>query len=184
MPETAARRSPVVATTGWLRPLPPALCLAFYGDARARKLAVSVWRAPFSEEPLRALQQGSRTTLWLGPDEYLLLDTATDAAAELSASLGAVLADVPHALVDVSHRQIALELSGPHAADLLAGACPLDLDSEAFPVGMCTRTVFAKADILLWRTADDRFHVEVWRSFSDYVTGLLAEIARDYYPVG
>ncbi len=183
MPEIAARRSPFVATTGWLRPLPPASRLAFHGDLRARKLAASEWRAPFSEEPLRALQHGSRTTLWQGPDEYLLLDTATDAAADLAASLEAVLAGVPHALVDVSHRQIAVELSGAHAADLLSGACPLDLDLGAFPVGMCTRTVFAKADILLWRTARERFHVEVWRSFGDYVTGLLAEIARDYYAV-
>jgi glucoamylase len=34
----------------------------------------------------------------------------------------------------------------------------LDLDIEAFPVDMCTRTVFAKADIVLWRTAPDTFH--------------------------
>jgi sarcosine oxidase subunit gamma len=184
MPEIAARRAPVVATTDWLRLLPPAARLAFCGDARARALAASAWAVPCSEEPLRALQQGSRATLWLGPDEYLLLDASIDAAAELVAALEAALAGVSHALVDVSHRQMALEVAGPHAADLLAGACPLDLDLDAFPVGMCTRTVFAKADILLWRTANERFHLEVWRSFGDYVTGLLAEIARDYYAAG
>jgi len=46
---------------------------------------------------------------------------------------------------------------------------------------MCTRTVLAKADIVLWRTRDDAFHLEVWRSFSGYVTGLLGEIAREFY---
>jgi sarcosine oxidase subunit gamma len=51
------------------------------------------------------------------------------------------------------------------------------LDLGEFPVGMCTRTVLAKADIVLWRTREDAFHLEVWRSFSGYVIGLLSEIA-------
>ena len=42
---------------------------------------------------------------------------------------------------------------------------------------MCTRTVFAKAEIVLWRTAADTFRVEVWRSFADYVVGMLHETA-------
>ncbi len=72
-------------------------------------------------------------------------------------------------------------MSGPHAATILSGACPLDLDLGEFPVGMCTRTVLAKADIMLWRTGEDSFHLEVWRSFSGYVTGLLSEIAGEFY---
>ena len=64
---------------------------------------------------------------------------------------------------------------------MLSGACPLDLDLRAFPVGMCTRTVLAKADIVLWRTGQDTFHLEVWRSFAAYVSGLLGEIAREFY---
>src|SRR5260221_13580162 len=88
---------------------------------------------------------------------------------------------MPHALVNISHRQFALEVSGVHAATLLSGACPLDLDLGEFPVGMCTRTVLAKADIVLWRTRDDAFQLEVWRSFSGYAAGLLREIAREFY---
>jgi sarcosine oxidase subunit gamma len=72
-------------------------------------------------------------------------------------------------------------VSGPHAATILSGACPLDLDLSEFPVGMCTRTVLAKGDIVLWRTGEDSFHLEVWRSFSGYVTGLLSEIAGEFY---
>jgi len=45
---------------------------------------------------------------------------------------------------------------------------------------MCTRTVFAKAEIVLWRTAPDAFRIEVWRSFTDYVARLLGEAAREY----
>ena len=45
---------------------------------------------------------------------------------------------------------------------------------------MCTRTVFVKAEIVLWRTAADVFRLEVWRSFTDYVARYLAEVAREY----
>ena len=62
---------------------------------------------------------------------------------------------------------------------LLNAGCPLDLDPSAFPVGMCTRTVLAKAEIVLWRTRQDQFHIEVWRSFADYVSSFLAEVARE-----
>jgi sarcosine oxidase subunit gamma len=129
----------------------------------------------------------SRASLWLGPDEYLLLDSGEAAgsdehAADLAVRLEAALDTVPHALVDISHRQAAIEVRGPHAAAILNGACPLDLDISQFPVGTCTRTVFAKADIVLWRTGEQSFHVEIWRSFIDYVTGLLVVIAQDYYP--
>ena len=100
----------------------------------------------------------------------------------MDAALKRALGGMPCALVDISHRQFALEVSGPHAATILSGGCPLDLDLGEFPVGMCTRTVFAKADIVLWRTRGDAFHLEVWRSFSGYVTALLCEIAREFDP--
>ena len=49
----------------------------------------------------------------------------------------------------------------------------------AFPVGACTRTVFAKAEIVLWRTSADVFRVEVARSYCRYVVDLLGEVARE-----
>jgi sarcosine oxidase subunit gamma len=135
--------------------------------------------------PCRAVLQKTRATLWLGPDEYLLLGTLSGDPAESGTvtadALERSLGGVPHALVDISHRQFALEVSGPHAATILSGACPLDLDIGEFPAGMCTRTVLAKADIVLWRTRGDAFHLEAWRSFSGYVTGLLREIAGEFY---
>jgi sarcosine oxidase subunit gamma len=187
MADTAMRRVPRVPTTGWLKALPPALRLVLHGDARVRALALPHWGAGFSEAACRALVNGTRATLWLGPDEYLLLDSAPamgtlgSMGAAAMSGLERALADAPHALVDISHRQFALEINGPHASAILNGACPLDLDLGEFPVGMCTRTVFAKADIVLWRTRADAFHVEVWRSFAGYVAGVLAEIAKEFY---
>jgi sarcosine oxidase subunit gamma len=187
MAELAQRRPPAIAPTDWLKPLPSAGRWVLHGAPAARALAAPAWGVAFSEEACRAVVSGSRATLWLGPDEYLLLDlgpgdgAAGESHAAAAQSLERALAAEPHALVDVSHRQFALEISGPHAATMLSAACPLDLDLRAFPVGMCTRTVLAKADIVLWRTGQTTFHLEAWRSFGAYVSELLGEIAREFY---
>ena len=184
MAETPARSLPPLPATQWMRALPPAMRFILHGDARARAAAAPVWGVAFASQACRALTHDGRATLWLGPDEFLLLgveDGSHDAAAS---ALETALGDVPHALVNISHRQFALEMSGPHAATILSGACPLDLDLGEFPVNMCTRTVLSKADIVLWRTREDAFHVEAWRSFSGYVAGLLSEIAAEFYPAG
>jgi sarcosine oxidase subunit gamma len=186
------RRVPAVSPAPWCNPLPPCTRFAFYGDAAARAAVQPVWGVGFSEEACRAKTQSARATLWVGPDEYLLLEVAggepraghPSAATSTSAlfdTLEGAMAGVPHSLVDISHRQVAFEVIGPHAATILSGACPLDLDLAHFPVGMCTRTVLAKADIVLWRTGAGTFHVEVWRSFAGYVMGVLSEIAAEFY---
>jgi len=128
-------------------------------------------------EPLRAAVEGARAALWLGPDEWLLI--AEDGGPELGGALEAALAGFPHSLVDVSHRQCAIELAGPGAARLLNAGVPLDLDPAAFPVGMATRTVLLKAEITLWRREAERFRLEVGRSFAPYVAAILTASARD-----
>ena len=164
---------------GWLTTLAPAARFALQGDAAARAAAGLAFGIPPSETACRAHAAGDRAALWLGPDEQLLIATIADAES-VAARIDTALAGIAHSLVDVSQRQLALQLSGPHAAAILNTGCPLDLDAGAFPVGACTRTLFGKADILLWRTGPDTFRVEVWRSFVPYVTELLQESARDF----
>ena len=118
----------------------------------------------------RSASVGARHALWLGPDEWLLLCAPDDALGE---DLAAGLAGQPHSLVEITCRQTALILSGPRAVDLISAGCPLDLGLSAFPVGMCTRTLFGKAEIALWRTGEAQFHIEVWRSFAGYIWGVL-----------
>jgi sarcosine oxidase subunit gamma len=134
-----------------------------------------------SAEACRAVTHAGRAALWLGPDEWLLIAPAAEGAA-LAAELATALSGLPHSLVDVSHRQSGGELRGPQAAALLAAGCPLDLDASAFPVGMCTRTVLAKAEVVLWRTAAEEFRIEVARSFVAYVSEFLAEAERTSMP--
>ena len=99
-------------------------------------------------------------------------------APDIGDVLESVLDGTAHSLVDVSHRQIGLIASGPAAARVLNAGCPLDLGLKAFPVGMATRTLFDKAEIVLWRRAAATFHLEVWRSFAPWLAASLFEAAR------
>jgi sarcosine oxidase subunit gamma len=129
------------------------------------------------QTPCRAETAGAHAALWLGPDEWLLLADADEADA-LEAGFSPLLQDRPASLVDVSHRNVCLTLSGALAARILNCGCPLDLDERAFPVGMCTRTILGKAEIILWRRAPDVFWVGAWRSFAAYVEKFLVEARR------
>ena len=180
MRETAVRNVPDLPASDWMRPLPPATWVAFQGGPAARAAAAQAFPLPDAQAVCRARRDGDRAGLWLGPDECLLIAPATTAAGALLGALRSAIGATAHSLVDVSHRQVGIEVRGPHAERLLNGACPLDLSLDRFPVDMCTRTVFAKAEIVLWRTDEQQFRVEVWRSFAPYTAALLQEIARDY----
>jgi sarcosine oxidase subunit gamma len=154
--------------------LPPAARYILRGGSAGRAAAEQALGLRVPASACRATLEGERAALWLGPDEWLLI-APVEGAANLAAALSETLQALPHSLVDISHRQIALAVKGPAAATLLAAGCPLDLDERAFPVSMCTRTVLARAEIVLWRTGTQVFRIEVWRSFAGYVSAFLAE---------
>lgn len=172
-----ARLAPLLATGPGVRPLPAAARWILRGGPKVRLAAEGALGLAVPEAGCRAAAQGESAALWLGPDEWLLL-SGERRADETAAALRVALAELAHSLVDVSHRQVALEVSGPDAPALLASGCPLDLETQAFPVGMCTRTLLGKAEIVLWRTAAQDFRLEIWRSFAPYVSAFLAEAAR------
>jgi len=171
------RSPPPLTLTRALQPQPPATRYILRGGEGARAAAADAFGVGLPATPCRAASGGVRAALWLGPDEWLLL-AAESEADTVAAALQDALKSLPHSLVDVSHRQTACSLSGPQAAALLNSGCPLDLDLRAFPVNMCTRTVLAKAQVVLWRTAAQSFRLEVARSFAAYVSLFLAEAAR------
>jgi sarcosine oxidase, subunit gamma len=103
----------------------------------------------------------------LGPDEWLMR-----APAGTSIRMAAGLAV---AVTDVSERSVCLVVEGPRAAEVLMSGCPLDLDH--FAVGRATRTIYETVEIVLIREAEDRFHIEVWRSFASWLWTALTEVA-------
>ena len=129
-------------------------------------------------QPINRLVGDSKLSMRLGPDEWLLVAPEQEAKSlmpELQESLGSYM----HSLVDITHRNIALTLTGSRSVDVLNTGCPLDLHPSMFPPGMSTRTVFAKCEIVLARLpGDTAFRLECWRSFGRYLDGFLRNSAR------
>jgi sarcosine oxidase, subunit gamma len=157
----------------------PAARFIFRGGEEAARLAGIAFGIRLPHQPCRSESARMRNALWLGPDEWLLF-AAESEGRDVEAGFAQALGNEPHSLVDVGDRQVGLVVRGGACAEVLNAGCPLDLDEAAFPVGMCARTVFEKAEIVLWRTEPFAFQVEVWRSFTPYVHALLAEAAREH----
>lgn len=157
----AAARSPDCAAVQ-LAVAPSAARVIVRGDATS--LAAIGLTPP---DICRATTSGGHTLLWLGPDEFLLLASGDSVPSHPNS-------------IDVSHRDTALMVSGPRAIWVINAFCALDLHRAAFPVGMCTRTVLGKAEIVLWRFAEETFRIEVARSFAPYVWACLEEARREF----
>lgn len=156
--------------------LPPATRFIFRGQGTAVAACGAVFGVELPDVACRASVVAGRSALWLGPDEWLLIDDRVDNSVAAGALSRALAAEVC-SLVDISHRQIGLLVSGPQAADLLNAVIMLDLEKARFPINGCARTLFGKAEIVLWRCAAHQFRIEVWRSFAGYVADMLAEAA-------
>ena len=81
------------------------------------------------------------------------------------------------AITEISHRNTAIVVEGPRGAEVLSAGCPLDLSK--FDIGRATRTVFETVEIIVEREANDRFHVEVWRSFAPWLWTAITQVAAE-----
>jgi len=153
--------------------------LTLRAGAEAAAMMGGALDVTLGDVPCRATVAGDRAALWLGPDEWLLLAPDGDAPALVATAIR-VLGERAASIVDVSHRTVAIEIRGARTADTLNAFCALDLDLHPFPIGTCTRTVFGKSEIVLWRTAAETFRIEVARSFVPYVLACLEEGAREF----
>jgi len=165
----------------WLQVLPPAKRYILQGPPAALAAADSALGLMTADLACRARSNERASVLWLGPDERLIIANSGAASSSdgLESALRGALAAQPYSLVDVSHRQFGLKLSAAFAEDLLNCGCPQDLSLTAFPIDMCSRTLFNKTEIVLWRRGINEFQIEVWRSFAPYLEGWMREAVQD-----
>ena len=130
------------------------------------------------DQMLQVSTTGEWSALHLSPDEWLLIGPANHRD---SMAARFTNASVPLSLVDISERSLGVEIGGSAAATLLNTGCPLDLHDDAFPPGACTRTLFGKAAVMIWRTAAV-YRMQYGRSFDDYVTAYIRTAAEDLSP--
>ncbi len=138
-------------------------------------------------EPNTTVASGKATAFWLSPEEWwiVLPDATAEESTDLTEKLSQALAEQFAAVTDVGESRTCIAVGGPHAADLLAKGCPLDLHPRAFPAGACAQSLLAKAGVLIHKLSEDEgdgpdFELYVLRSFADYTWRWLEDAAREY----
>ncbi len=100
------------------------------------------------------------TTLWLGPDEFLVVapESAHDSlGGDLVRALVEALGEDPGQVVDLSANRTTFELSGVRARDVLEKGCSLDLHPRAFRTGTALATEIGNIPAMLLKTGEDQF---------------------------
>ena len=193
-PRTAARRTGVIDTCPAisvgskisLRTLPAAARFVLRIPETAIHNLPSLAGLDISMPINRMSENGSRIAARLGPSEWLLIVPERDAE-KFTADLSDQLSSQYHTVVDISHRNVAFEVSGTAAAAVINAGCPLNLNDDQFRIGHATRSLLGKSEIVLLRLSDStdergmtqpRYRIECWRSFGRYLHEFLAEAVR------
>lgn len=133
-------------------------------------------------QPLDAAKRGTITTLWLGPDEWLIVagghggGNGNGFCERLEAAFRGHFVTV----TDISDAYTILRLAGPAAAEVLAKGCSLDTHTRVFPPGKVARSLLAQAEVILHRLKPDAFEIYVARSYADYLWRWLEDAGAEY----
>ena len=126
---------------------------------------------------------GTTRILWLGPDEWMIVDERA-AAPDLLAALEGAFAGHHAAVIDVSGHRVRLRVSGSDARELMHRACALDLDPPHFATGHCAGALVARAQAFVMQVDDaPSYELLVRRSFSAYLSDWLVTAARGLRPL-
>lgn len=167
-----ARREPLLT----IRQAMDAARFSLRIDPRQLDAASQVYGLAFPGKIGSTVTAGTRTAVCLGPDEWYLIGPHSEEES-IELEFASLYTTTVHSLVNISHREIGIEVSGAAAAFALQSVIAFDV--EAMPVGSNCRTLIDKVQIILLREAADRFRIEVWHSFADHVWHLLQTISRE-----
>jgi sarcosine oxidase, subunit gamma len=125
----------------------------------------------------RVAATGSVRTLWLGPDEWLVV--AEGGAPDLVPRLERAVMGRRASVSDLSSSRTIIEISGSAARDLLASGCGLDLHPRAFRPGQCAQTLLAHVPVILDQLDEaPRYRLLMRRSFSRWLVDWMIDAAE------
>ena len=148
--------------------------------ALARGLGDAIGAAlPTTPGTVASTPDGERHTLWLGPDEWLIIGPE-GSAASIESAIHTANEKAFVTTVDVSANRVGIGVAGPAARELLGFGCSIDLDPPALGPGRCAQTLLARAAVIVWQTAggeDPTYRILVRPSFAGYLGAWLADAA-------
>ena len=149
-------------------------------DARTADRIGAALGSPLPTRPNTTAAGEPWSSIWLGPDEWLVVGPEDDELL-IERALRAALADAHGSVVDVSANRTTLELRGPTAREVLAKGCALDLHPRRFRAGACAQTALARAQVVLRQLDDEPLYwILVRRSFAPYLVEWLIDAMAEY----
>ncbi|NRB04050.1 MAG: sarcosine oxidase subunit gamma [Rhodobacteraceae bacterium] len=149
------------------------------GDFGSKALqAAAEAAAGVSFPDVRSAQcNGDSGLCWMSPDELLVLCPYAEVEAKVSA-LSDALKDSHFLAANVSDARASFRVSGPHARDVMAKLCPVDVSPAAFGPGDFRRSRMAQVPAAFWMCDSDTFQIICFRSQAQYVFDLLKVAAQ------
>ena len=194
MAELALRRSPLahlglkaraVADAGAagvsMSESPHRVLLELRGDPGSKVFLAAVEQATGLALPIKSPDSavaGTRAALWLGPDRWLIVAPGEDDS--FGDALRLALAEIHHAVTEVSDSFATIRLAGPNTRDVLAKGCTLDLHPRTFAAGHVAQSTLAKAQVILHQPRDGIFEIYTRRSIAEYLWAWLEDAGLEY----
>lgn len=179
--ETMSQKSGADTVALWETPFLTQVDLR--GDPHDDRFLDGVETALTIKLPVNANQvviAGDLRALWLGPDEWLIAGPEGERDQILD-KLESALEGQHRSIVDVSGQRTVLEISGPHAREVLEKGCYLDLHPRVFGPGQCLGTIIAKTQVILEQTDDKpSYRLYVRSSFARHLTTWLLDAMAEF----
>ena len=123
------------------------------------------------------------TSLWLGPNEWLVVSNNEISKDKDIYKLEQVLFDDISktnlgAVTNVTDQLSVFSLSGSNILEVLSKACPFDFDSKNFGDNKVIQTILNHVDITIHQKSKNNIDLYVRRSFASYLWDWLKDSAR------
>ena len=126
------------------------------------------------KEPCTTSTKEKITSMWLGPNEWLLVSNDTVTKESNDYELEKVLFnDISKknlgSVTNVSDHYTIFSLTGSNIFQILSKGCPFDFDSKNFGDNRAIQTILNHVDVTIHRKTKEDVDLYVRRSFSEYL---------------
>jgi len=123
------------------------------------------------------------TSLWLGPNEWLLVSNSEIPKETNTYELEQILFDNISktnlgAITNVTDHYTIFKLSGSNIFEVLSKGCPFDFSSEIFGDNKVVLTILNHVDVTIHRKSENDVDLYVRRSFAGYLWDWLKDSAK------
>ena len=130
--------------------------------------------------PNTFLENNEYTSVWLGPDEWLVNSLPGDESA-LERDLNIALTDIHHSVTNVSDNSTIIQLSGPNARSVIMKGCAVDVHPRALNTGDAFQSNLAAASVIMWQLdLIPTFNIMVGASFASYLWKWLLDASAEF----